>query len=216
MVRARFPREVHLTTTVDETDGHINMKKLEAYVNTFTPCLTYLMRSNTDVTSLSSGTSIKAIVSYISDYVTKPALKTHQIFSSMYDVFERNKTQLDANVKTESDASCRLILKIVNSLNAKMEIGSSMASMYLLGNPDHCTGHEFVCFWWKSYVTYVQRSNNDLENTGCGSEDRKPNLDDKNCDRVRVRQEEGIYIATTNVNDYKHRPDIYQHVSLYE
>ena len=63
--RARFPRETHETTTVDENDGHVVMKKLEANMNTFTPCLTYLMHSNTDVTSLSSGTSIKAIVSYI-------------------------------------------------------------------------------------------------------------------------------------------------------
>jgi hypothetical protein len=142
--RARFPREVHERTTVDETDGHVSVKKLEAYMNTFTPCLTYLMCCNTDVTSLSSSTSIKAIVSYISDYITKPTLKTHQIFSSMYDVFERNKLQLGNDVKTESDASRRLILKIVNSLNAKMEIGSPMASMYLLGNPDHYTSHQFI------------------------------------------------------------------------
>ena len=86
--RARFPREIHKSTTVDIEDGHITMKKLKAFLNTFTPCLTYLIRSNSDVTSLLSGTSIKAIVSYISDYVTKPTLKTHQIFSSMYDVFE--------------------------------------------------------------------------------------------------------------------------------
>jgi hypothetical protein len=112
--RACFPRDVHAETTVDDTDGHINMKKLEAYMNTFTSCLTYLMCCNTDVTSLSSGTLIKAIVSYISDYVTKPALKTHQIFSSMYDVFEKNKVQNTAGVKTENDASRRLILQIVN------------------------------------------------------------------------------------------------------
>jgi hypothetical protein len=214
--RARFPREVHETTTVDETDGHITLKKLEAYMNTFTPCLTYLMRCNTDVTSLSSGTSIKAIVSYISDYVTKPALKTHQIFSSMYDVFEKNKSWLDGNVKTEGDASRRLILKIVNSLNAKMEIGSPMASMYLLGNPDHYTGHQFTCFWWKSYVTYIQESNNRSENSTLISEDAELNPEEPNIDRVRIGQEEGVYIATTNIDDYKYRPDIYLDVSLYE
>ena len=212
--RARFPRDIHDTTTVDKTDGHIKMKKLEAYMNTFTPCLTYLMRCNTDVTSLSSGTSIKAIVSYISDYVTKPALKTHQIFSSMYDVFERNKVQLGDSVKTENDASRRLILKIVNSLNAKMEIGSPMASMYLLGNPDHYTGHQFVCFWWKSYVTYLQQSSTmsstpDSKNVVTGPEEI-----DNDC--VRVGHEEGVYIASTNIDDYRYRPDVYSDITLYE
>jgi hypothetical protein len=213
--RARFPRDVHETTTVDEADGHVVMKKLEAYMNTFTPCLTYLMRCNTDVTSLSSGTSIKAIVSYISDYVTKPALKTHQIFSSMYDVFERNKIQLGTDVKTESDAGRRLILKIVNSLNAKMEIGSPMASMYLLGNPDHYTGHQFLCFWWKSYVTYLRKSNDENEK-GSETEAFKPSSESDDCDHVRIGQENGVYIATTNVDDYKYRPDVYANVSLYE
>jgi hypothetical protein len=214
--RARFPREIHETTTVDEGDGHVVMKKLEANMNTFTPCLTYLTRCNTDVTSLSSGTSIKAIVSYISDYVTKPALKTHQIFSSMYDVFERNKVQLGTDVKTESDAGRRLILNIVNSLNAKLEIGSPMASMYLLGNPDHYTGHQFVCFWWKSYVTYIQKSNEKSQTHKSDAEDLKASHETKDCDHVKIGQENGLYIATTNVDDYKYRPDVYANVSLYE
>ncbi|KAF9471126.1 hypothetical protein BDN70DRAFT_767799, partial [Pholiota conissans] len=86
---ARFPRDVYARTTVDENDGHIFMKKLEPMMNTFTPCLTYLLRANSDITSLLSGTSIKAIISYVTDYVTKPTLKTHQIFSSAYDVYDK-------------------------------------------------------------------------------------------------------------------------------
>jgi len=214
--RARFPREVHDETRVDKTDGHIVMKKLEAYMNTFTACLTYLMRCNTDVTSLSSGTSIKAIVSYISDYITKPALKTHQIFSSMYDVFEKNKIQLGTDVKKESDAGRRLILKIVNSLNVKMEIGSPMASMYLLGNPDHYTGHQFVCFWWKSYVAYIQQSNNKLQHHAFRDDSPQPNPDENSGESVTIGQEDGVYIATTNIDNYKYRPDVYRNVSLYE
>jgi hypothetical protein len=33
-----------------------------------------------------------------------------------------------------------------------MEIGSPMASMYLLQNPDHYTSHIFIPFWWKLFV----------------------------------------------------------------
>jgi hypothetical protein len=67
------------------------MKKGEKWINTITPVLTYLMRCNSDVTSLLSGTAIKAIVAYcydafissiyihlfltITDYIT---LLTHQ------------------------------------------------------------------------------------------------------------------------------------------
>jgi len=133
----------------------------------------------------------------------------------MYDVFEQNKVQLGTDVKTEGDASRRLILKIVNSLNAKMEIGSPMASMYLLGNPDHYTSHQFVCFWWKSYVTYMQKSNHEQQ-TCAANDNVEASPEESNYERVRIGQEDGVHIATTNVDDYKYHPDVYVNVSLYE
>ncbi|KIL56680.1 hypothetical protein M378DRAFT_88975 [Amanita muscaria Koide BX008] len=39
---------------------------------------------------------------------------------------------------------------MINALTAKM--GSPMASSYLLGNPDHYTGHQCVNVFWKNYV----------------------------------------------------------------
>jgi hypothetical protein len=42
----------------------------------------------------------------------------------------------------------KLMTKIVNSLSAKMEMGSPMSCMYLLGNPDHYTNYNFVLFYW--------------------------------------------------------------------
>ncbi|KAJ7161111.1 hypothetical protein C8R46DRAFT_865460, partial [Mycena filopes] len=41
--------------------------------------------------------------------------------------------------------------KMVNAMSAKMEIGSPMASMYLLGNPDHYASHQYVPFAWRPY-----------------------------------------------------------------
>lgn len=39
---AQFPRQLHEETKVDDKDGHLVLKKGEAYLNTFTPSLTYL------------------------------------------------------------------------------------------------------------------------------------------------------------------------------
>ncbi|KAJ7914643.1 hypothetical protein B0H13DRAFT_1611316 [Mycena leptocephala] len=91
--KARFPRELFSMTHVDE-QGHINIKKREPHLNTFSRVLTYFSRSNTDVTSLLSGTAVKAVVSYVSDYVSKLGLKTYQAFASVFDVFQRNSEVL--------------------------------------------------------------------------------------------------------------------------
>ncbi|KAJ7120525.1 hypothetical protein C8R43DRAFT_900707, partial [Mycena crocata] len=43
-------------------------------------------------------------------------------------------------------------MQMVNSLTSKLQIGSPMASLYLLGNPDHYTNLTFKVMWWKSYL----------------------------------------------------------------
>jgi hypothetical protein len=62
-------------------------------MNNVSRVLSYFSRANTDVTSLLSGTAVKAVVSYVSDYVSKLGLKTYQAFASesVFDVFDRNE-----------------------------------------------------------------------------------------------------------------------------
>jgi len=38
-----------------------------------------------------SGTTIKAVISYVTDYISKPTLKTHQIFATAYNVLTKCK-----------------------------------------------------------------------------------------------------------------------------
>src|ERR1700726_944110 len=87
--KARFPRQTFEKTDVDPKTGALNIKKGEKWINTLTPIVTYLLRCNSDVTSLLSGTAIKATVAYVSDYVTKPGLKTYIIFDPIRSVFDR-------------------------------------------------------------------------------------------------------------------------------
>ena len=240
---ARFPRDIVPESVVDKSDGYIRLKKLESMINTITPAITYLFRCNTDVTSLTSGTSIKAIVYYITNYVTKQSLKTHQLFSSAYDIFESNPNFFNGLEKPK-DAARKLILKIVNALSSKLEIGSPMASLYLLGNPDHYTSHQFTIFWWKRFVSEVQNdwkegnpSANDNSNYP-EEKDKKNSSDHKKetaptdvehdtklwasdnlnfmDEDVGITREKGTYIATSIVDDYKYRPPALEHISLYE
>ncbi|TFK18491.1 hypothetical protein FA15DRAFT_575554, partial [Coprinopsis marcescibilis] len=50
----------------------------------------------------------------------------------------------------------KMILRVVNTIGAKMELGAPMASLYLLQNPDHYTSHSFVTFSWKPFVVHIQ------------------------------------------------------------
>ncbi|EAU83563.2 hypothetical protein CC1G_04819 [Coprinopsis cinerea okayama7 len=231
---ARFPRPVFPKTVVDEKDGHIDIKKLESSLNNITPAVTYTNICNTDTTSLQSGTGIKAIVGYVCDYLTKTFLKTHQIFSTMYDVFNRNSDLWKAEDEKTSDAARKMIMKVVNSLSAKMELGAPMAALYLLGNPDHYTSHQFVSFYWKNYVNQVVSAWDKLlsscESSGIKSEedeyenmivddDGDDNQDENDYDddgRVVLQRSSNFFVSRSSVDDYSLRPSEHENICLYE
>ena len=149
--KARFPRATFVKSVIDET-GAVILRKVEPWINTFTPVVTYLLRCNTDVTSLSSGTAIKSVTMYVSDYITKSTLKkTHVIFDTIRSVFRKNNEMMKGSLPTKEKAR-RFMTKVANLLSAKAEMGAPMIAMYLLGNPDHYTGHMFVPLYWQSYV----------------------------------------------------------------
>ena len=200
--KARFPRTTAPITSIDDT-GAITLKKKEAWINTFTHMVTYLLRCNTDVTSLASGTAIKGVIMYVSDYITKTTLKTHIIFDSIRSVFQKNGEMIGGTLPQKEKAR-RFMTKIANLLSAKAEMGAPMISMYLLGNPDHYTSHKFVTFYWQSFVREARRDFTDDE-----SESTAPQ-------KVTIFKRKGRVVGLSPVHDYIYRPHELVEVNLYD
>jgi hypothetical protein len=112
------------------------------------------------------------------------------------------------------DLKCRekvrkIFTQVVNSLTANLEIDGPMASLYILGNPDHYTGHRFEPFYWKGYVREVL---NMCEDNG---EHDISDLRDVR-DRVVINKSEGRFIGLSKISDYVYRPEGYAQVTLYD
>lgn len=137
---------------VDSQTNALNLKKSEPYINTVTPELSYLLWSNSNVTSLLSGMAIKDVVAYVTDYTTKKSLKTYSVFQVIYSVFDRNSEILGGDVKSKEKV-CNIFTQVVNTLTAKIEIGGPMASLYILGNSDHYISHKFASFYSAKYLS---------------------------------------------------------------
>ncbi|TFK59091.1 hypothetical protein BDN72DRAFT_744058, partial [Pluteus cervinus] len=78
------------------------------------------------------------------------------IFEIIRSVFEQNIEVLNDDAKRREKAR-KMMTRIVNILSAKMELGSPMICMYLLGNPDHYTNVTFTSFYWKSFVNEANK-----------------------------------------------------------
>ena len=189
-------------THVDPETGSINIKKKEQWINSITPVLTYIFHCNTDVTCMWSGTALKAVVLYISDYITKSGLKTHVVFDAIKSIFEKNQDILDCDT-SEKDKARRLMNKMVNLLSTKQEMGAPMICMHLLGHPDHYTSHSFVSFFWKTYV-------NEVYHTWCpGNKEIKPA-------KVTLLKCNKNIIGVSQVDDYIYRPTEIENMCLYD
>ncbi|KAF8815883.1 hypothetical protein BYT27DRAFT_7031141, partial [Phlegmacium glaucopus] len=92
---------------------------------------------------------------------------------------------------------------MVNTMSAKLELGSPMICLYLLGNPDHYASHMFVPFYWLSFVQEVRKA---------WDED----LTGEHPQKVAILKQNGRFIGISNVHDYIHRPKELEEVSLYD
>ncbi|PBK66198.1 hypothetical protein ARMSODRAFT_890875, partial [Armillaria solidipes] len=159
--------------------------------NMFMAALTYFVWCNTDVTNLSLYTTIKAVVLYISNYITKTTLKTYVIFDVIRDIFEKNTEILASSVSSKEKAR-HLMGKIVNLLAVKQEMRAPMLTMYLMGHPDHYTDHQFKTLYWKNYVTEVrdvwQDENNEAE--------------EDTYKLTMVKEKDGKIVGVSSVIDY--------------
>jgi hypothetical protein len=200
--KARFPCPIFKCTEVDPETGALSIKKNEPWINFFTPVLTYIMRCNTDVTCMWSGTALKAVIVYVSDYITKTGLKTHAVFDAIRSVFDKHHEIIGSSL-SEKEKARKLINKIVNALSIKTEMGAPMVCMYLLGNPDHYTNHTFIPFFWYSFVVEAQRSWEEVDPT-------------KHTDKVTWVKTRRKIIGLSPVYDYIYRPSEFNHMNLYQ
>ncbi|KAF9034879.1 hypothetical protein BJ165DRAFT_1313951, partial [Panaeolus papilionaceus] len=162
----------------------------------------------------------------------------------MYDIFSRDATNLLSTGEEDHSGNGvrRMIMRVVNALGAKMEIGAPMACLHLLENPDHYTSHDFVCFYWRNFVLFVRKAwevllssvdpayNGTLPGlnlpllegiTSAGfthkeNNDMMPEDDDTLIDNVTMASSDSVFVSKSSPDDYRFRPAEHESVSLYE
>lgn len=133
----------------------------------------------------------------------KPLLKTHVMFKSIQQVFERNTELLGSKSSSTKDKARSIITKIVNTLTASSEIGGPMAAMYLLKHPDHYTDYRFKTCLWRSYVSEVMKAWDDSAAIG---EEQKTKV----MLGMKSSGERQQVVALSPVIDYMWRPTEYE------
>ena len=142
--RLRMPRALIPISNIDPITGEIVMKRSHQWINNFNEWLITACRSNMDIKFIWSGSDAKALVYYITDYVTKSSLSFYDMFSlaqqGIKSVEQRETKSISENI---IEKSRKLVLRCYNMIASHQEVSGVQVASYLMNYGDHYTTHTF-------------------------------------------------------------------------
>ncbi|KJA13478.1 hypothetical protein HYPSUDRAFT_151554, partial [Hypholoma sublateritium FD-334 SS-4] len=129
--------------------GDLRLRHLQGLVNTFNSTIMRAMRCNMDIKYLGSGPSTKAIIYYITDYITKSQLKTHVAYATL-QVAINGLQQADNNIDDIPGRAKCLLQKCAFSMVSRQELSSQQVASYLWDYSNHFTSHTYCKLYWFS------------------------------------------------------------------
>ncbi|KAJ3540727.1 hypothetical protein NMY22_g4175 [Coprinellus aureogranulatus] len=146
-------------SSVDPVSLAITIRRTHPRMTHFTDLITFLMKCNSDIKFIGSGSEAKAFMYYVTDYVTKPTLTMHVgLFALSYAIkrIEGRLKESSAMVSTLPDEKVvSAMTTAVNSMMGHQEISHPQVMSYLVGGGDHYTSESFCSFNWGSIHAYM-------------------------------------------------------------
>ncbi|KAI0657854.1 hypothetical protein C8Q70DRAFT_876178, partial [Cubamyces menziesii] len=156
--RCRFelePDNVIPESTVDYDTGELTLRHVDGLVNNYNPTILEAMRCNMDIKFIGTGEDAKAVLYYITDYITKSQLKTHVAYAALALGVER--AQDKSTVTSDWTANTkRMLQKCAFSLVANQELSAQQVAQYLQGFDDHFTSHKYANLYWPSFERHIE------------------------------------------------------------
>lgn len=154
--RMRMDGKTRAVTSIDPETRSILLRRLHPRIAPYNDVVTFLMKCNTDVKFIGSGEAAKALVYYVTDYITKASLQTHVGLAALSYAIEKANSKYPEMQQGDRTKGYRGSLTItVNSMMSRQEISHQQVMSYLSGGGDHYTSDRFQVLYWNSFSRYV-------------------------------------------------------------
>ncbi|CAF1143003.1 unnamed protein product [Rotaria sordida] len=230
--RLRMPRKLVPVSTIDPDTGHISMRRSDAWINNFNEYLIAACRSNMDIKFIWSGSDAKALVYYITDYVTKMSLSFHDTFALVQKSITSFQNSLQQTSKESAiEKSRKLVLRCYNTLASQQELSGVQVASYLMNWDDHYTTHKFQGLFLIQTERFLQAQLNEI----CAKQkmelaahdiidddvyDDDEAIDNENNDeehfQIQLAENDKKYVLVNTRIDYQYRSDILNDMCLYD
>ncbi|KAI9062001.1 hypothetical protein FKP32DRAFT_1528047, partial [Trametes sanguinea] len=151
------------TTHLDDETGAILLRRLHPRIASYNDLIIFLMKSNMDIKFIGSGEAAKALLYYVTDYITKASLPTHVGLAALSYAIQKTNEQFPHMVEggNEDNTARRskgALNKSVNRMMSQQEISHQQVMSYLVGGGDVYTSHLFKVLHWGSFDRLFQRA----------------------------------------------------------
>ena len=151
LCRMRIDGSTRAHTDIDEETGSILLRRLHPRIANYNDLVMLLLRGNMDIKYIGSGEAAKALVYYITDYITKSSLSMHVGLGALSYAIKKSSGMLD-ELSSDTNRLARTALTItVNRMMSRQEISHQQVMSYLVGGGDHYTSHTFKLLYWRSF-----------------------------------------------------------------
>ncbi|KII93844.1 hypothetical protein PLICRDRAFT_99331, partial [Plicaturopsis crispa FD-325 SS-3] len=147
--RMRMNGSTNRYTRLDDATHSIILRRLHPRIAAYNDVVIFLMQCNVDVKFIGSGEAAKALLYYITDYITKPCLPTHVGLAAMQYAIQRTTSTMERSAN--ANIGGRAVVTFVNSLMGRQEISHQQVMSYLVGGGDHYTSDKFTILFWSTY-----------------------------------------------------------------
>lgn len=207
-------------TTIDPVSGEMNFRIQDGMVNNFCSTILQAMRCNMDIKFIGSGASAKAILFYISDYITKSQLPAHAAYQTLQAAVQKLEKRGVVDDSFTAKAK-RMLVKCANSLISQQELSAPQVASYLMDYGDHYTSHNFRNLFWKSFEGHVAQQTDVAELRVQDDDEEEVTLateDDESEDFVAVERNVEGHISQkgSQLLDYRMRGNLFQDLSIWD
>ncbi|KAJ3548530.1 hypothetical protein NM688_g5285 [Phlebia brevispora] len=107
-----------------------------------------------DIKFIGSGEAAKAILYYITNYITKSQMKAHVAYAALELAINRlAASEIDDDEETLH--AKKMLQKCAFALLTHQEMSAPQVALYLLGYEERYPSHEFRNLYWMSFETYI-------------------------------------------------------------
>ena len=205
--RMRMPRALVNASSIDPATGQIFMPRSHPWINNFNEWIMSACRSNMDIKFIWSGNDAKALVYYITDYVTKSSLAFHDMFALTQQGIKSMEEQRGFGENANAvEKSRKLVLRCYNMIASHQEVAGVQVASYLMNYGDHYTTHTFKNLLLISIENYLQAEL--IKARRCESDHDQEGFAGKVlCNSYTNTEKNVLFVDTSNLLDEEQEED---------